>query len=97
MLVADSWLDVRDHRNMDNRLPVAAWLVLCQLDEEDKKGWLFVEVLVIFLLSFIFWTGVPFMDRAKYMRGLHVHSSYILIILNHFPINYLDRSQYRIH
>jgi hypothetical protein len=32
------------------------------------------------------------MDRAKYMRGLHVHSSYILLILNHFPINYLDRS-----
>ena len=33
------------------------------------------------------------MDRAKYMRGLHVHSSYILIILTYFPINYLDRSQ----
>ena len=32
------------------------------------------------------------MDRSKYMRGLHVHSSYILIILTYFPINYLDRS-----
>ena len=59
MPAADSWLDVRVHRNMDNPLPVAAWLVLSQLDEEDKKGWLFLEVLVIFLLSFIFGQESP--------------------------------------
>ena len=59
MPAADSWLDVRGHRNMDNPLPVAAWLVLSQLDEEDKKGWFFVEVLVIFLLSFIFGQESP--------------------------------------
>jgi hypothetical protein len=59
MLVGDSWLDVRVPRNMDNPLPVAAWPVLCQLSEEDKKGWLFVEVLVIFLLSFIFGQESP--------------------------------------
>ena len=34
------------------------------------------------------------MDRAKYMRGLHVHSSHILLILNYFSINYLDCSQH---
>ena len=44
---------------MDNPLPVAAWPVLSQLGEEDKKGWLFVEVLVIFLLSFIFGQESP--------------------------------------
>ena len=44
---------------MDNPLPVPAWPVLSQLGEEDKKGWLFVEVLVIFLLSFIFGQESP--------------------------------------
>ena len=59
MPAADSWLDVRDHRNVDTCLSVVAWLVLCQLGEEDKKGWLFVEVLVIFLLSFVFGQESP--------------------------------------
>ena len=49
---ADSWLDVMDHRNMDNHFAGAALQVPYQYGEEVKKDWLFEVILVALTLPF---------------------------------------------
>lgn len=73
---------------MDTCLAVAACLVLCQGGEEDKKGWSFQEVLVIYFLPFKFWAGALSIKCASYMRGLHARTSNILLILAYYPISF---------
>jgi hypothetical protein len=66
-----------------------------QSDEEEKKDWLFEEVLITFFLPFLLgnWAGVPSTIFAKYVRGLLFFPSTISQILCYFSIIYFDHSQ----
>lgn len=83
MLAAYSWLDAGNLHSRGTCLAVVARLTLCQGGEEEKKGWSFQEVLVIYFLPFNLWAGVPFIKYANYMRGLHAHPSHISLILTY--------------
>ena len=90
----NNWLDAMCRCRMD---------ILCfepvrqgpnQSDKEDKKDWLFEEVLITFFLPFLLgnWAGVPSTIIARYMRGLLFFPSPISQILCYFSIIYCDRS-----
>ena len=48
----------------------------------------FTTGLVIYFLPFRFWAGVLSIKCASYMRGLHAHTSNILLILAYYPISF---------
>ena len=92
MVYVGSWNGVVDHRNKGNLLFAADQQNQDQYGGEEKKDWLFEEVLVTFSCLFVSGRS-PLGVFARYVRGLLTFPSPILHISALYSIIYCDHPQ----